>query len=109
MGRDDLVLPARLGFGVFLAPFHAPFDNPTLALQRDLDLLEWIDDLGYDEAWIGEHHSCGWETISSPEIFIAAAAERTRRIRPRISSRLQEGGDVHRSYELGVVDERVFR
>ncbi len=76
-----MALPLRLGFGIFLAPFHAPFDNPTLALQRDLELLEWLDYLGYDVAWIGEHHSCGWETIASPEIFIAAAAERTRRIR----------------------------
>lgn len=76
-----MTLPSRLGFGIFLAPFHAPFDNPTLALQRDLELLQWLDYLGYDVAWIGEHHSCGWETIASPEIFIAAAAERTKRIR----------------------------
>ena len=76
-----MALPSRLGFGIFLAPFHAPFDNPTLALERDLELLEWLDYLGYDEAWIGEHHSCGWETIASPEIFIAAAAQRTKHIR----------------------------
>ena len=75
----EMALPSRLGFGIFLAPFHAPFDNPTLALERDLELLEWLDYLGYDEAWIGEHHSCGWETIASPEIFIAAAAQRTPR------------------------------
>ena len=74
-------LPDRLGFGIFLAPFHAPFENPTLALERDLELLEWLDYLGYDEAWIGEHHSCGWETISSPEIFIATAAQRTKHIK----------------------------
>jgi limonene 1,2-monooxygenase len=64
-----------------MAPFHAPFDNPTLALERDLELLEWLDSLGYDVAWIGEHHSCGWEIIASPEIFIAAAAQRTKHIR----------------------------
>ena len=63
-----MALPSRLGFGIFLAPFHAPFDNPTLALQRDLELLEWLDYLGYDMAWIGEHHSCGWETIASPAL-----------------------------------------
>ena len=40
-----------------------------------------MDTLGYDEAWIGEHHSAGWETISSPEIFMAVAAERTRHIK----------------------------
>ena len=76
-----MALPTRLGFGIFLAPFHAPFDNPTLALERDLELLEWLDYLGFDEAWIGEHHSCGWETISSPEIFIATAAQRTKHIK----------------------------
>jgi len=73
--------PARLRFGIFLAPFHRLGENPTLALERDLELIEWLDTLGYDEAWIGEHHSAGWETIAAPEIFIAAAAQRTRRIR----------------------------
>lgn len=74
-------MSARLRFGIFLAPFHAPGTNPTLALQRDLQLIEHLDVLGYDEAWIGEHHSAGSEIIASPEIFIAAAAERTRHIR----------------------------
>jgi limonene 1,2-monooxygenase len=72
---------AGLNFGIFLAPFHRLGDNPTLALGRDLDLLVALDQLGFDEAWIGEHHSAGWETIASPEIMIAAAAERTRHIR----------------------------
>ena len=71
----------RLRFGVFMAPFHSAGVNPTLAIQRDLRLIEHLDDLGYDEAWIGEHHSAGSEIIASPEIFIAAAAERTRRIK----------------------------
>jgi limonene 1,2-monooxygenase len=67
-------------FGIFLAPFHRLGENPTLALTRDMELIEWLDDLGYDEAWIGEHHSAGWELIASPELMIAAAAERTRHI-----------------------------
>ncbi|HYZ23263.1 MAG TPA: LLM class flavin-dependent oxidoreductase [Rhodopila sp.] len=71
----------RLRFGVFLAPFHKPGVNPTLALQNDLDLITWLDHLGYDEAWFGEHHSAGSEISASPEILIAAAAERTRHIR----------------------------
>ena len=71
----------RLRFGTFLAPFHPAGQNPTLALQRDLELIEHLDRCGYDEAWIGEHHSAGTELIASPEIFIAAAAERTRRIK----------------------------
>jgi limonene 1,2-monooxygenase len=71
----------RLRFGIFMAPFHPAGENPTLALERDLDLIVHLDKLGYDEAWIGEHHSAGSEIIASPEIFIATAAERTRHIK----------------------------
>lgn len=67
--------------GIFLAPFHPLNEDPTEALHRDLELIEHLDRLGYEEAWIGEHHSAGFEIIASPELFIAAAAERTRRIR----------------------------
>ena len=66
-----------LRFGIFMAPFHPAGQNPTLALERDLELLVRLDELGYDEAWIGEHHSAGLEIIASPEVFIAAAAQRT--------------------------------
>jgi limonene 1,2-monooxygenase len=74
-------MASRLRFGIFMAPFHKPGINPTLSLQTDLELLQWLDRCGYDEAWIGEHHSAGTETIASPEIFIAAAAERTKHIK----------------------------
>ena len=73
--------PSRLRFGIFLAPFHKPGINPTLALESDLELVQWLDRCGYDEAWFGEHHSAGSEISASPESFIAVAAERTRRIR----------------------------
>ncbi|HAD26591.1 MAG TPA: LLM class flavin-dependent oxidoreductase [Alphaproteobacteria bacterium] len=71
----------RMRNGIFMAPFHPVDEDPTMALARDLELVEWLDRLGYDEAWIGEHHSAGFEIIASPELFIAAAAERTRHIR----------------------------
>ncbi|MBL4863286.1 MAG: LLM class flavin-dependent oxidoreductase, partial [Rhodobiaceae bacterium] len=71
----------KLRFGAFIAPFHALNENPSLAMHRDLELVEWMDRLGYDEAWIGEHHSAAFEVIASPEIFIAFAAERTKNIR----------------------------
>jgi limonene 1,2-monooxygenase len=67
-------------FGIFMAPFHRVGENPTLCFERDMQLIEWLDELGYDEAFIGEHHSSGWEIISSPEIFMAVAATRTKRI-----------------------------
>jgi len=71
----------KLRNGIFLAPFHPLDEDPTLCIHRDLELVEHLDRLGYDEAWIGEHHSAGYEIIASPELFIAAAAERTKRIR----------------------------
>lgn len=70
-----------LEHGIFLAPYHDVIDSPTIALRRDLEIVEWVEKLGFSEAWFGEHHSTGWETICSPELMIAAAAERTGRIR----------------------------
>jgi limonene 1,2-monooxygenase len=67
--------------GIFMAPFHDLSENPVLALERDIELLQHLDALNYDEAWVGEHHSGGFEIIGSPEMFIAAAAERTKHIR----------------------------
>ena len=71
----------RLNFGAFLAPHHPIGENPLLQFRRDLDLVEQLDKLGYDEFWCGEHHSSGWEMIGSPEMFLAAAAERSKRIK----------------------------
>lgn len=71
--------PTRFGF-VHL-PLHTRSVNPTLQLQRDLQLVEFAEELGYDEVFIGEHHSVGNEIICSPEMFLAAAAQRTKRIR----------------------------
>src|ERR671933_1231420 len=70
-----------LNFGVFITPFHPVGQSPTVALEYDLDRTVALDKLGYDEAWFGEHHSGGYELIACPEVFIAAAAERTKHIR----------------------------
>ncbi len=77
----SLIPGGYLKFGIFLAPFHETSENPTLALERDMQLLQHLDMLGYHEAWIGEHHSGGFEIIACPELFVAAAAERTKHIR----------------------------
>lgn len=71
----------RMRFGIFLAPFHKPGINPTLALEQDLELVQWLDRCDYDEVWFGEHHSAGSEISASPELMIATAAPRTRRIK----------------------------
>jgi limonene 1,2-monooxygenase len=72
---------SRLNFGAFLAPHHPIGEHPMPQFRRDLDLVEHLDKLGYEEFWCGEHHSSGWEMIGSPEMFLAAAGERTKRIK----------------------------
>lgn len=68
-------------FGCFLPPLHDPAISPYAALQQDIELCGLVDDLGFDEIWLGEHHSSGWSTLSSPDLLIAALARETRRIR----------------------------
>ena len=72
---------ARMKFGAFLAPHHPIGEHPTLQFRRDLDFVQQLDDLNYDEFWCSEHHSSGWEMIASPEMFLAAAGERTKSIK----------------------------
>jgi limonene 1,2-monooxygenase len=75
----EMTQPMR--FGAFIPPLQRPEQNPTLALQHTIELAEWLDRIGYDEAWFGEHHNGGWELIPDPEIFIAAVAQRTSNIK----------------------------
>lgn len=74
-------MAVNLEHGLFIAPYHDVDESPTISLRRDLEIVEWVEQLGFSEVWFGEHHSTGWETICSPELMIAAAAERTHRIR----------------------------
>jgi limonene 1,2-monooxygenase len=71
----------RVKFGAFLAPHHPIGEHPMLQLRSDIAFAKRLDELGFDEFWVGEHHSTGWEVIASPELFLAAAAEHTHRIR----------------------------
>lgn len=73
-------MSVKMKFGAFIGPHHPLNENPTLAMERDLELAEHLEKLDYNEIWYGEHHSAGWETIASPELMIVAAAERTNRI-----------------------------
>ncbi|MET1019872.1 MAG: LLM class flavin-dependent oxidoreductase [Microterricola sp.] len=71
----------RMRFGTFMSPIHSARENPTLALHRDVETIVRLEELGYDEAWIGEHHSTGWEFVASPDMILSYAAARTSRIR----------------------------
>lgn len=68
-------------FGIFIPPFHRIGIGPVVHLEHDLELFEYADRLGLQEAWVGEHLSGGHEPIASPEMFLAAASQRTKTIR----------------------------
>ena len=68
-------------FSVFMMPLHHPTENPSLAFDRDIALIQLADELGYDEFFIGEHHSGGWETMPAPEMALAKASALAHRIR----------------------------
>ena len=65
-------------FSLFMMPCHHPGENPTLAFQRDIGLIHYAEELGFDEAYIGEHHSGGWETHPAPEMSLSMAAATAR-------------------------------
>lgn len=71
----------RMKFGSFIAPHFPSDEHPTLAIEEDMDRVVWLEKMGFDEAWIGEHHSGGWEINGSPELFAAAVSQRTRDIK----------------------------
>ncbi|MGD9472703.1 MAG: LLM class flavin-dependent oxidoreductase, partial [Novosphingobium sp.] len=71
----------RMRFGAFIAPHFPSDEHPSLAMEEDMDRVVLMEKLGFDEAWIGEHHSSGWEINGSPELFAAAVSQRTSRIK----------------------------
>ena len=72
-------------FGVFYElqlarPWQA--DSEFTLYHDALDELELADRLGYDHAWVVEHHFLEeYSHSSAPEVFLAAASQRTSRIR----------------------------
>jgi alkanesulfonate monooxygenase SsuD/methylene tetrahydromethanopterin reductase-like flavin-dependent oxidoreductase (luciferase family) len=68
-------------YGYFMMPLHPPGSDPAATLQLDLEQIDRLDELGFEEAWIGEHFTAEWENIPAPDLFIAAALQRTRRIK----------------------------
>ena len=72
---------SRLRFGTFIPPHTPPDEHPALVLEEDMDRVIWLDKLGYDEAWIGEHFTAPWEPNPAPDLLIAQALLQTERIK----------------------------
>jgi luciferase family oxidoreductase group 1 len=72
-------------FGIFYEhqlprPWTAASEHDLL--QNSLAQVELADKLGYDYVWAVEHHFLEeYSHCSAPEVFLAAASQRTRRIR----------------------------
>ena len=67
-------------FGLFMMPLHPPHRGYADSYDRDIDLLVLADQLGYHEAWVGEHITEMWENAPVPELLIAKALALTERI-----------------------------
>jgi alkanesulfonate monooxygenase SsuD/methylene tetrahydromethanopterin reductase-like flavin-dependent oxidoreductase (luciferase family) len=70
-----------LKLGLFMMPIHPPERAHSDAYELDIETLVAADRLGYDEAWVGEHFTSRWENIPAPDLILAAALQRTQRIR----------------------------
>jgi alkanesulfonate monooxygenase SsuD/methylene tetrahydromethanopterin reductase-like flavin-dependent oxidoreductase (luciferase family) len=68
-------------YGMFIMPFHLPEKPLAQGYDEDLELVVRAEELGFEEFWIGEHHTMKYETIVMPEIFIGRALGETNRIR----------------------------
>jgi alkanesulfonate monooxygenase SsuD/methylene tetrahydromethanopterin reductase-like flavin-dependent oxidoreductase (luciferase family) len=67
--------------GMFGQACHPPGKSPYDCQEWDLQVIRWMDEFGYDEAWFGEHHALPWEPNPAPDILVAQAFRETKRIR----------------------------
>jgi alkanesulfonate monooxygenase SsuD/methylene tetrahydromethanopterin reductase-like flavin-dependent oxidoreductase (luciferase family) len=67
--------------GVFMMPLHPPGKDLAQIYDEDRELIVLADELGYSEAWIGEHASIAWEPLPAPDQFIARVYPETKQIR----------------------------
>lgn len=67
--------------GYFSMPSHPPERDLKEGWEFDLQVIRWLDELGYKEAWIGEHHTAPWEPHPAPDLLVSAGFRETKNIR----------------------------
>ena len=67
--------------GYFTMPSHPPERPLKDGHEWDLKVIRWLDELGYKECWIGEHHTAPWEPHPAPDLLVAQALMQTKNIR----------------------------
>ncbi|MFQ6027362.1 MAG: LLM class flavin-dependent oxidoreductase [Dehalococcoidia bacterium] len=70
-----------MNFGLFMMPVHYPGKGLERTINEDLRTILLADELGLDEAWIGEHFTIPWENLPAPDLFIAKALGMTKNIK----------------------------
>jgi len=68
-------------FGYFSMPSHPPERGLKEGHDWDLQTIRWLDEFGFSEVWIGEHHTAPWEPHPAPDLLLAQAMLQTSRIR----------------------------
>lgn len=71
-------------FGIFSVVDHYPDELSRSSAQFYEELLEqveWADRLGFDSFWVAEHHFHEYGAIPRPAVWMAAAAQRTKKIK----------------------------
>jgi alkanesulfonate monooxygenase SsuD/methylene tetrahydromethanopterin reductase-like flavin-dependent oxidoreductase (luciferase family) len=66
--------------GVFMMPNHPPDRDFSEGHEHDLDYLQFLDGLGYEEAWIGCHFTIPREPCPAPDLLVAQALSHTKNI-----------------------------
>ena len=69
-----------LRYGLFLQSSHPPERALGDAIDRVIEQIRWADELGFSEAWLGEHLTAAWEPIPAQDLVLAQALACTREI-----------------------------
>ncbi len=72
-------------YGLFTMPSHPPERGLYEGHRWDLETLRWADELGFSEAWIGEHHTAPWEPHPAPDLLIAQSLGSPLAATPKLS------------------------
>ncbi len=70
-----------MNFGLFMMPVHHPEKGLSRTIKEDMDTIIYADELGFEEAWVGEHFTIQWENLPAPDLFIAKTLGLTKNIK----------------------------
>ena len=92
-------------FGTFHLYSQPPWFTEQEMISQELEQARWLEDLGFDEAWLAEHNARVYGIVGSLQITAAALAATTKRIRIGAAvTRLPLHHPLHTAEDLALVD-----